>query len=269
MNNMPYNQNDNNIQNNYIQNNPQYNQENNFQNNNVEENSKTSLKNNILAAAIIALSVMIIGISGSHAFFLNEVHEAPGSQNGLTVNSGELQLTFDTLSNKYINVSSAALMTETEALKSNNYTEFSVTLPSTAKISNAAYIFYLTEFSLTKNFKNAWVKWALFDVTNNEVSNLQLTSAVAKGNFNNVTFKNEPTAEPPTKSEASDYYLVSESPTAPDSSKYITINKGENGTTKKYRLYLWLENDDKQNQTVLLKGSLSAKVAFRGISKAS
>ncbi len=251
------------------------------QENNTEENSKTSLKNNILAAAIIALSVMIIGISGSYAFFLNEVHEAEGSEKGLTISSGELQLTFATESDKYINAQNAKLMSSATALASQNYTEFSVTLPSTAKINKAAYVFYLTGFSLTENFKNTWVKWALFDVTSNSESlSLESENVVAKGDFSNVTFKSDDSAGAeegdPVQKPANDYYLIASdttgtnggSTTAPDQSKYIEISKGATGdTVKKYRLYIWLENDETHNQTSLLKGKLSAQVAFRGISK--
>ena len=193
---------------------------------NIETKDNTK-KRLILASLIIVVSVVIIGISLSYAYYLNTVEEVnPGNQ-GTSITSGELAMNFTT--DRLINASSAGLINDANVVTEGDYTQFSVSLPENADASTATYSLYLTELTITDNLKSTYVKWALYDSTG--------TSEITSGNFASAT-------------TGTNLPLQSN----------ITINRGE---TDSYRLYIWLSNDENVNQIDLLNGSLSAKVGFR------
>ncbi len=216
----------------------------------MEENKNNSTsKRNLLAALILTFAFIIIGVSGSYAYFVNAVKEVnPGNQ-GVSVQSGELTLNFATVNSKYINATSAKLINDSDIATSNDYTSFSVTLPGDAKVGKASYDLFLTDIKMTSNFKSTYLKWALYNSSDVKV---------ADGNFNGVTLSS--TADSEGYYTASNIILKSG----------IDITKGENNTstTNSYKLYIWLSNDSNVQQNDLLNGKLSAKVGFRGISKA-
>ncbi len=231
----------------------------------MEENidtSRTAKINNILAALIITISFIVIGISGSYAYFLNEVvDENKGDSKNVTVSSGELKMTFATEQEKYIKVTDAMLINDDELLTEgeDNYTEFTISLPGDAKVDSAFYEIFLTDIEMTDNFKNDRVKWALYKVTDGD--SIKETKQ-KEGNFKSVNLSetNGTTISDGKKATNS---LTIEGP-LPDNG--ITISKG---ATDKYRLYIWLSNDPNNNQSGLLNGKLSAKVGFRAITKAA
>ena len=191
---------------------------------NVENNAKKRL---ILASLIIVMSIIIIGLSLSYAYYLNQVVEVNPDNQGASITSGELTMNFAT--ERVINAISAGLVSDTDILTEADYTQFSVTLPSTAKVDSATYTLYLTELTITDNLKSNYVKWALYDGNG--------TSEITNGTFLNATTGTDLTID-----------------------TGISISKGE---TDSYRLYIWLSNDENVNQIDLLNGSLSAKVGFR------
>lgn len=191
---------------------------------NVENNAKKRL---ILASLIIVMSIIIIGLSLSYAYYLNQVVEVNPENQKASITSGELTMNFAT--ERVINAISAGLVSDTDILTEADYTQFSVTLPSTAKVDSATYTLYLTELTITDNLKSNYVKWALYDGNG--------TSEITNGTFLNATTGTDLTID-----------------------TGISISKGE---TDSYRLYIWLSNDENVNQIDLLNGSLSAKVGFR------
>ncbi len=191
---------------------------------NVENNAKKRL---ILASLIIVMSIIIIGLSLSYAYYLNQVVEVNPDNQKASITSGELTMNFAT--ERVINAISAGLVSDTDILTEADYTQFSVTLPSTAKVDSATYTLYLTELTITDNLKSNYVKWALYDGNG--------TSEITNGTFLNATTGTDLTID-----------------------TGISISKGE---TDSYRLYIWLSNDENVNQIDLLNGSLSAKVGFR------
>lgn len=196
------------------------------------EKSKIDSQNNmkkriILSSLIIVMSIVIIGISLSYAYYLNTIQEINPSNQGTRVTSGELTMNFTTT--QYINANSAGLINDADVTSDADYTSFSVTLPSNSDAASATYSLYLTELTITNNLKSKYVKWALYNASG--------TSRIATG-----TFENAATGTNLTLQDG------------------ISISRGE---TDSYRLYIWLSNDDNVNQIDLLDGSLSAKVGFR------
>ena len=202
------------------------------------ENKDNTKKRIILSSLIIVVSVIIIGVSISYAYYLNTVEEVnPANQIVNFGSSGELVMNLTT--EQLIEANAADLINDADILSSNDYTAFRITLPSDAVAASANYNLYLTDIKMTNNFKSGYVKWALYSSANEQL---------ATGTFNDVTL---------SSSANSDGTYNAENITILNN---LNINRGD---TISYKLYIWLSNDPNYNQIELLNGSLSAKVGFR------
>lgn len=203
----------------------------------MENNVDNSKKRVILGSLIIVVSIVIIGLSLSYAYYVNTIRETNADNQGASLTSGNLSMDFTTSQN--IKATSASLINDADILseENNNYTAFSISFADDNTVSEATYNIYLTDISMTENFKSSYVKWALYRANN---------TLVTQGDFSNVTLNGTGSGT----HNASDITLASES---------ITSVEG----TKSYKLYIWLSNDPDNNQISLLNGSLSAKVGFR------
>lgn len=190
-----------------------------------EIKNQASSKAYIIGALVITVSLIVIGISMSYAYFANRVEEINPEKKGVTISSGNLDMTFATSAT--INATAAGLVNDTDITTKAEHTNFSITLPSTAKVASATYNLYLTDLNISNNLKSPYLKWSLYK--NN--------TKVVDGNFASIgtsTTLNLETA--------------------------VTISKG---TTNDYILYIWLSNDPNVNQTSLLSGTFSGKVGFK------
>ena len=170
---------------------------------------------------------------------IKKIEEVNPENQGTNITSGKLSMNFAT--SQYINATAAGLIDDEEVLdpSNNNFTQFSVSFAEDNSVDSATYNLYLTEISMTQNFKNEDVKWALYNSSNELIANGNFSTATlsstANGdgtyNADNITLKNDITISP--------------------------------GTTNSYKLYIWLSNDDQTNQIDLLNGTLNAKVGFR------
>lgn len=197
-----------------------------------------SVKTYTIAALVVTMSIIIIGISGSYAYFVNRVESVNPEAEGVSFSSsGPLSINFATT--KTINATAASLVNDSDVLSSQNYTQFSITLPSNSSVASATYNLYLTDILMTSNFKSGYLKWALYKSDN---------TLVNSGNFASVTL-----------TASGDKYTTANI----DLKSSININKGSTDT---YKLYMWLSNDTANNQISLLNGTISAKVGFRAVS---
>lgn len=190
-----------------------------------ESKNQASSKAYIIGALVITVSLIVIGISMSYAYFANRVEEINPGNKGVTISSGNLDMTFATSAT--INATAAGLVNDTDITTKAEHTNFSITLPSDAKVASATYNLYLTELNISDNLKSKYLKWNLY----------KSGTSVANGTFENIgtnTTLNLETA--------------------------VTISKG---TTNDYVLYIWLSNDPDVNQTSLLSGTFSGKVGFK------
>ena len=207
--------------------------------NNPENTKDNTKKRIILGSLIIVMSIVIIGLSISYAYYLNTIEEVNPENQGTNITSGKLSMNFAT--SQHIKATAAGLIDDDDVLdpSNNNFTQFSVSFADDNSVDSATYNLYLTEISMTQNFKNKDVKWALYNSSNELIANGNFSSATlsstANGdgtyNADNITLKNDITISP--------------------------------GTTNSYKLYIWLSNDDQTNQIDLLNGTLNAKVGFR------
>lgn len=201
---------------------------------NAIKNMDNMTKRNVLGAIILTLSLVIIGVSTSYAYFTNGVEELRPENQGVSVSSGGLEMTFST--SQYIKASAATLTTESAVVAGSNFTGFTIELPTSGIVDNGSYTVFLTDINMTDNFKSPYLKWALYTGS----------TKVTNGDFSGVTI---------TNGKANDILLTSGN-----------ISKGAPVT---YKLFIWLENDPNENQISLLDGSISARVGFTGTSKAN
>ncbi len=199
-----------------------------------------SMRNNVMGSLIVVMALIIIGISGSYAYFVNSVKEENKENQGVNVYSGALVMNFRTVDDKYIKASAANLINDADILTKADYTSFSITLPE-GNVNTATYNVYLTDIKMTSNFKSQYLKWALYSAD----------TKVASGDFSGVTLSSSATDG---KCDVSNITLLGNT----------DINKG---TTTSYKLYIWLSYEPNVQQNSLLNGSISAKVGFRGVTK--
>ena len=197
-----------------------------------------STKINILGALIITISVIIVGISGSYAYFVNAVKEVNPENKGVVVRSGPFTMNFETT--QTITANSVGLINDSDIATKANYTAFDVTLPSDSKVPNASYNLFLTDIKISQNFKSSYLKWALYNGT----------TEISHGDFNDITLSNLNNGV----YDSSNIQLVND----------VDLAKGN---TNSYKLYIWLSYDANNQQNDLLQGSLSAKVGFRAVTK--
>ena len=82
---------------------------------NLEIQKDNTKKRILLGSLIIVVSIVIIGISLSYAYFLNEVQEINPDNQGTNITSGEL--TMNLTSEKYITANGASLINDADMCK--------------------------------------------------------------------------------------------------------------------------------------------------------
>lgn len=194
--------------------------------------SMNSTKAYVLGALIITVSLIIIGVSMSYAYFVNRIEEVNPDNKEVRITSGDLVM--DLATTRTITATAVGLVNDTDIATKAEHTDFSVTLPSDAKVDSSKYTIFLTELNISDNLKSEYLKWALYSV-NEDSTEVEVNS----GNFSDIGTKTTLTISGDT---------------------VINISKG---TTTSYKLYIWLSNDPDNNQVSLLNGSFSGKVGFR------
>lgn len=194
--------------------------------------SMNSTKAYVLGALIITVSLIIIGVSMSYAYFVNRIEEVNPDNKEVRITSGDLVM--DLATSRTITATAVGLVNDSDIATKAEHTDFSVTLPSDAKVDSSKYTIFLTELNISDNLKSEYLKWALYSV-NEDATEVEVNS----GNFGDIGTKTTLTISGDT---------------------VINISKG---TTTSYKLYIWLSNDPDNNQVSLLNGSFSGKVGFR------
>lgn len=224
----------------------------------VKNNSKAIL----IGSLVLVMAFIIIGISGSFAYYTNKIEQRNPDNNSLTVNSGGLVMNFKTLNDKMINANATSLISDADILKaSDNYTEFSIEFPTEGNGATVGdYYIYLTGLKMTDNYINSDVKWALCGASATSLSDC------IEGNFGSATKKTggTSTTETLTLSSGSTAEITLHEMNDITIKPVSDINRG---TTVSYKLYVWLSSNPSKDQNNLLKGKLTGRVAFKGTTK--
>ena len=171
-----------------------------------------------ISIAIIVISITFVV---SYAYMIAKIIGNEDANN-TKVSTGTLEVSFTTSS--YIKENDMPLINAADVAKSAVHTDFSI---SHSKNSNVAtkYNLYLTELTISDNFKSKYFKWEL----------LKNGTTLYSGNFTNAITGED--------------YLLTSSP------QTLEVSKTDN-----YILRIWLENDLQVNQIDLTNGTFSGKV---------
>ena len=181
--------------------------------------------NDIKKHSILYISIAIIVISitfvVSYAYMIAKVIGNEDANN-TKVSTGTLEVSFTTSS--YIKENDMQLIDAADVAKSAVHTDFSISHTENSNVATK-YNLYLTELTISDNFKSKYFKWEL----------LKNGTTLYSGNFINATTGED--------------YLLTATPQTLEVSK-----------TDSYILRVWLENDETVNQLDLTNGSFSGKV---------
>ena len=209
-----------------------------------------SMKSYVIGALVITISVIVMGLSASYAWYINTVQEVSehSANKGLNVTSGSLVMQLATTNDKYINATAAGLVTESDALAGNDYTSFSISLPSTSSVNLSTYKIYLDEIKMTENFVSPYLKWKLLKYN----TSTSTWNAIANGDFSTAT----KTSETQNADGTYNYNII-------NLLTNQTISKTTSTVTDSYKLYVWLDYSSTVQQNSLLNGKMSMKVGFK------
>lgn len=204
----------------------------------MEKNVKqVSNKRLIISSFVVAISIVVIGVSFTYAYFTMRYSGKASVQE----NKAAIMDVTSTLTNATaINAIPMELIEASEVDTLAKKVEFSVTNEATSNV-DVKYIVKLVDFSITKNLFSKYFKWRL-------VVNPGENQKVINGNF-----LGDNTAEPgndTTKLTDLTKDLVSEAEALP-------LKKS---TTDHLVFYIWLENEESVDQLYLTNGSFNAKL---------
>ena len=111
--------------------------------NNPENTKDNTKKRIILGSLIIVMSIVIIGLSISYAYYLNTIEEVNPENQGTNITSGKLSMNFAT--SQSIKATAAGLIDDEDVLdpSNNNFTKFSVSFAEDNSVDSATYNLYL------------------------------------------------------------------------------------------------------------------------------
>lgn len=202
---------------------------------------KASNKKLFVMSTILVVSLVVLGISFSYAYFaLRYRGTAEVPENNAAVLNVSSTLTSATA----INASRMNLISATDVDTQAKNVSFSVTNENTSNV-NAKYIVKLVDFTVTKNLSSQFFKWKL--VVNPGTSEEKSLT----GNFLDNTIATEGTSDI-TQLSGLTKILVTEENALP-----LSI-----GMTDNLIFYIWLENSDTIDQQYLTNGSFSGKLAL-------
>lgn len=212
----------------------------------MENSSKTKkfLFKSTTTAIIFVLSIIIIGVSGSYAYY---VANLTGTKTVETSTAAKLNVTTTLSTADTISAAKLAIIDAADYLTKGEKVSFSVTNNSDSNVK-AKYTVKLTDMSLTKNLFSKYFKYDLIrDVGTANEQHFTGTFADATVTAEGTTDTTAVTGK--TKEIITDANAVT-----------LDIN-----TTDTLVFYIWLENDAAVSQNYLTNGSFSAKISMDAI----
>ena len=205
----------------------------------MEKKSKNNAVKSGIFIAVFVLSIMILGVSVSYAYFsANIVGSSDTDENQV----GNFNVTTTLTSGGTIHATSLAIIDGSEYLTKAESIGFTVTNTAESTV-RAKYAIHLTDITISKNILSKYFKWAI--VVNSD------TSHAITGDFQDTSLVAEGTSDTTTVTIDSKV-LVSE-----EEALELDI-----GATDTLTFYLWLENDDSVDQLYLTNGNMTAKLSL-------
>lgn len=211
----------------------------------MENNTqKRETKKYLVMVVVFVLSIVVIGVSASYAFFSASITgngEVPSSS------TGTLNVTTTLTNTPAINSTELVIIDAAEYKTKGEKIEFSVTNQNTSNV-NAKYTIKLVEMSLSKKLFSKYFKWELVinEGTEGEKKfngNFADAAIAAEGNEDSTLVTNL------TK------ILVPEE-------EALKLNVSQ---TDQIKFYIWLENDVNENQLYLTEGTFNGKLSLDAV----
>lgn len=199
---------------------------------------KSFVKNTVLISVLV-VSIIVIGISLSFAYFTMSIQGSSDTGNN---QAAILNVTTTLTTADAINATSLAIIDGSEYLTKAESIEFTVTNNTDSNV-NALYTINMTDITISKNMLSQYFKWAL--VINSDTSN------AITGSFQDLSLADEGNSDTSTVTMGSKVLIADEN------ARSLSI-----GATDTITLYLWLENDDNVDQLYLTNGTFSGKLSL-------
>ena len=199
---------------------------------------KSFVKNTVLISVLV-VSIIVIGISLSFAYFTMSIQGSSDTGNN---QAAILNVTTTLTTADAINATSLAIIDGSEYLTKAESIEFTVTNNTDSNV-NALYTINMTDITISKNMLSQYFKWAL--VINSDTGN------AITGSFQDLSLADEGNTDTSTVTIGSKVLIADEN------ARSLSI-----GATDTITLYLWLENDDNVDQLYLTNGTFSGKLSL-------
>lgn len=199
---------------------------------------KSFVKNTVLISVLV-VSIIVIGISLSFAYFTMSIQGSSDTGNN---QAAILNVTTTLTTADAINATSLAIIDGSEYLTKAESIEFTVTNNTDSNV-NALYTINMTDITISKNMLSQYFKWAL--VINSDTSN------AITGSFQDLSLADEGNSDTSTVTMGSKVLIADEN------ARSLSI-----GATDTITLYLWLENDNNVDQLYLTNGTFSGKLSL-------
>ena len=199
---------------------------------------KSFVKNTVLISVLV-VSIIVIGISLSFAYFTMSIQGSSDTGNN---QAAILNVTTTLTTADAINATSLAIIDGSEYLTKAESIEFTVTNNTDSNV-NALYTINMTDITISKNMLSQYFKWAF--VINSDTSN------AITGSFQDLSLADEGNSDTSTVTMGSKVLIADEN------ARSLSI-----GATDTITLYLWLENDDNVDQLYLTNGTFSGKLSL-------
>ena len=199
---------------------------------------KSFVKNTVLIYVLV-VSIIVIGISLSFAYFTMSIQGSSDTGNN---QAAILNVTTTLTTADAINATSLAIIDGSEYLTKAESIEFTVTNNTDSNV-NALYTINMTDITISKNMLSQYFKWAL--VINSDTGN------AITGSFQDLSLADEGNTDTSTVTIGSKVLIADEN------ARSLSI-----GATDTITLYLWLENDDNVDQLYLTNGTFSGKLSL-------
>lgn len=199
---------------------------------------KQKKRNSIPKIMIIVVSLIVIGISGTYAYYTSSVSDAPTTT---TVKSGIFKVESSLETTSAINNTKLRLVKEEEKETKSEKVTFTVTSQSDSTV-DGQYFIYLKDISISKNLYSDYLKWELLQ--NGEVK--------ASGDFGDIASKRTDT---PTSDEKNNVRTTISNIKLNETGLNLEKNKTD---TLIFRL--WLQDDPNVNQISLTEGFFTGRL---------
>ncbi len=211
----------------------------------METEKKINSSKNLGRVFVLVVSLIVIGVSGSYAYFTTSISGTPTET---TISSGKFEVTSSLEGANAIKDLSLSLINSDEVASKAKSLDFTVISTSNSTI-NAKYDIYLRGITLSKNLYSSDFKWELVNkdciencvLSNGDFSNVERVGNAVEGEEANVS------------TTVKDIKLTSDS---------VLLHKD---TTQNLIFRIWLQNDESRNQIELTNGRFEGKLSISAV----